>query len=94
MNVRSRGRRFMTGPESHLASIRAVKYIPFYSGCPLALGGDSIRRGSHKPREIIHRLSPLENDLCQSLLLGMRDAQRDVLHPKLLGDFLRFTGEL
>src|SRR5215467_10209902 len=40
------------------------------------------------------RLSSLEDDLRQRLLLGMRDAQRDVFHAELLRDFFCFTSQL
>jgi purine-nucleoside/S-methyl-5'-thioadenosine phosphorylase / adenosine deaminase len=43
---------------------------------------------------LARRRSSFEDDLRQCLFLGMRDAQGDVFHAKLLGDFLRFTGQL
>ena len=84
----------MTGPKSHLAALRPVKHVAFYTGRGLAGSSDSVRRGSHELREIIHRLSPLENDLRQRLLLRVRDTQRDVLYTQVLRNFLRFAGEL
>ena len=45
-------------------------------------------------RLLLRNCSRLEDDLRKRLLLGVRDAQGDVLYAELLGDFFRLTGEL
>jgi len=81
----------VTRPERNLASICSIKYIAFHSGCRLAACGNSVCLALHELWKIFHGCLSFENDLRQRLRFCVRDAQRNVLHAELRGNFRSFT---